>query len=69
MTQTAKEFLNRKESVPLLISDIMIEFAKIHVKLALEKASYEAYLYADSRVGECEINDSITESYPLENIK
>lgn len=81
---TAKEFLegnNENEPWTGSVENALIEFAKMHVKLALEKASNEAI--AD--INEIESDDtipptvihrevyiikaSILEAYPLTNIK
>lgn len=56
------------------IEEIMIEFAKLHVKQALKQASESADVIFDD--GQCETNqaysvdkDSILNSYPLDLIK
>jgi hypothetical protein len=50
--------------------DAMIEFAKLHVEAALEKASEEAKIIKSVNFGWEKIDkDSILKSYPLENIK
>lgn len=57
------------------IIDLMIEFAKIHVKEALRVASYSAEIescgnpYDPTDDSKCVSEKSIIESYPLENIK
>ena len=81
---TAEELLNNKfpefehldnGNIWVNIENIMIEFAKMHVKAALKEASESADLTTDSYMsmqeGSCvEIHkDSILNSYPLENIK
>jgi len=78
---TAEELLKKYENTVLSIEDVMIEFAKLHVEAALKAASenvitdvnwlredlhcldvgvdYEVYA----------IQSSITDVYPLDNIK
>ena len=52
------------------VSEMMIEFAKLHVKQALKEASEKALVYADEG-GYSEFVDeySILNSYSLDNIK
>lgn len=52
------------------VRKLMIEFAKLHVEAALKEASVKASVYADEG-GYSEFVDenSILNSYPLENIK
>ena len=56
-----------------IITDIMLEFAKLHVQAALEAASYNAEITWDALpvIGDFQIidKDSILTAYPLENIK
>lgn len=85
---TAEEFIKEGvEGCPLRdiinnlndeeIIEIMIDFAKLHVKLALEAAANNADLYPNSNCygegGYCTNTrvdkDSILNAYPLENIK
>jgi hypothetical protein len=71
---TAEEFLeSQHKTVPNIefdIRQVMIEFAKLHVEAALKEASENASVYADEG-GYSEFVDeqSILNSYPLENIK
>lgn len=70
MTPTAKEFWNKACRTDELKSpaDIMIDFAKMHVEEALQKAYENADLeYYGDEV--CYNRDSILNAYPLENIK
>lgn len=59
-----------KEGHYFAIEQAMIEFAKLHVEAALKEASEKASVYADEG-GYSEFVDeqSILNSYPLENIK
>jgi hypothetical protein len=75
---TAEQFLNRDESGVFNQVDIaqaMIEFAKLHVELALKAASEKAEtLHEPHWSGEQEGNtyidkDSILNAYPLTNIQ
>ena len=76
---TAEEFWNSKKGGFLLIEDAMIEFAKLHVQTALEKASeianYGIYQNDDGQEPfhhESNIfvnKNEILNAYPLENIK
>jgi hypothetical protein len=89
-TATALEFLNEAQSNPTKgwrEHKAMIEFAKLHVKAALEAASKSSKVRKDTYVmgrGTTEVEqmfnysngtshyvdqDSILNSYPLENIK
>ena len=74
---TAEEFLIlnkdkdfRLSMSGLYVSEIMIEFAKLHVEAALKNASENALVYADEG-GYSEFVDknSILNAYQLENIK
>jgi hypothetical protein len=78
MEKTAKEFWDNACTTDVLKSpsDIMIEFAKMHVEAALKEASEKINLTDEV----CEAlqnhwfneyidKDSILNSYPLENIK
>ena len=77
--QTVEEFLieNKVVGMTHLLTSIMIEFAKLHVKEALKQASEKAYGYPfEEDVGYMEGNinveiyeNSILNSYSLENIK
>jgi hypothetical protein len=58
------------------ITDVMIDFAKLHVTRALEEASKNAHIINNYLQGGCmspddyEIDkESILNSYPLDNIK
>jgi len=67
---TAEEFIEEKYAdVPYElkdITDLMIEFAKLHVTEALKEASEKAVgLHCTDFVDK----DSIINSYPLDNIK
>lgn len=69
---TAEEFLLKHVKNPDLTSNfenIIVEFAKLHVKAALDAASEEAYVevldYSDYEVNK----QSILNAYSLENIK
>lgn len=68
---TATEFLrDHKETIPT--EDILIEFAKMHVKAALEEISKEFNIDENGEEwGDDSSNrlDSIINSYDLENIK
>ena len=69
---TAEEFLINKNmpgfAKHTVFTDYMIEFAKLHVKEALQKAYENADLeYYGDEV--CYNKDSILNAYPLENIK
>jgi len=70
---TAEAFLKTKNHVEsyqyFFISELMIEFAKMHVEAAL-KAAYDniEYTEVDSSVPYV-VEESILNSYPLENIK
>lgn len=73
---TAKGFLTIKEdSTNWSIEQVMIEFAKYHVTLALASASKKAEAYSIDEVGQIIYTDakiskeSILNSYSLENIK
>ena len=73
---TALEFLNEAQTNPSkgwTAHKVMIEFAKLHVEAALQEASVSAMAYEekDRRGGVwCFVDeDSILNSYPLENIK
>jgi hypothetical protein len=73
---TAQKFLEREialkypEGKGLHIASILIEFAKLHVKAALEAAAKSAYA-EESRIGYVwEVNeDSILKAYPDDFIK
>jgi hypothetical protein len=75
---TASEFLESQRIYPHTVAEwecpavygVMVEFAKLHVQLALESAKY----VCDSKeVSSMDVNEyyreCITKSYPLENIK
>jgi hypothetical protein len=68
---TAKELFDKMLSAndEVTSTEMMIEFAKLHVEAAL-KAAYEniEYTEVDSSVPYV-VEDSILNSYPLENIK
>jgi hypothetical protein len=81
--QTAEEFLDEKvKENDVLVIDVMIEFAKLHVEAALKAASEEVYHNIDidwvdrydysadhnGLTGSIDI-DSILNAYPIENIK
>ena len=70
---TAEEYLNSKVGTrSAWITEMMIEFAKLHVEAALKAASKNADVKLvsgvmdDYRVID---EDTILKSYPLENIK
>lgn len=65
--KTATDFLDKGNYNNT--TDMMIEFAKMHVKEALKEASEKATTdgYGDGYAGIDE--DSILNAYPLENIK
>lgn len=70
MIPTAKELFNKmlEENDECMSTEMMIEFAKLHVKEALQKAYENADLeYYGDEV--CYNKDSILNAYPLENIK
>ena len=72
---TAKEFIDMNSQNGSLIDleKIMIEFAKLHVEMALKEASENAEL--KYRINDISCNDkildkkSILNAYPLTNIK
>ena len=68
---TAEEFYDKSKHDSIL--DIMIDFAKLHVEVALQEASEKATVNTepDYRGGEWSIvdTDSILNAYPLDNIK
>jgi len=69
---TAKEFWDSKCKTDELKSpgDIMIEFAKMHVEVALKEAIKVEVWEQRSYRGLSELEkDSILNAYPLENIK
>lgn len=69
---TAKEFWGSKCKTDELKSpgDIMIEFAKMHVEVALKEAIKVEVWEQRSYRGLSELEkDSILNAYPLENIK
>ena len=76
---TAKEYLKDKGLSEVISEADLIEFAKLHVKAALEKAAKYADLHSKykPKIGELpDINcnkyiyqNSILNAYPLENIK
>ena len=70
MIPTAEEFVNQYdwENSTLNIPDVLIEFAKLHVKKALEEAVERAVITYDRGV-EYVDKDSILNAYPLTNIK
>jgi hypothetical protein len=51
------------------LSQLMIEFAKLHVEKALKNASEDVELETYGNFGNSVNKDSILNSYPLENIK
>ena len=66
---TVKEFMQGKAfSIPS-IENMIIEFAKLHVEAALKAASkgVKQFPVRVNEMGFCE--DSILNSYPLDNIK
>jgi hypothetical protein len=67
---TAEEFNNDIRYVTYSLDEKLITFAKLHVEAALKEASEKASVYADEG-GYSEFVDeqSILNSYPLENIK
>ena len=76
---TAEEFATERDEVRMPrgvsyqeeIGELMIEFAKLHVKAAL-KAKVDAMtdmLYEDSSYSMGELDAFTEDSYPLENIK
>ena len=70
MIPTAKELFNKmlEGNDECMSTEMMIEFAKLHVKEALQKAYENADLeYYGDEV--CYNKDSILNAYPLENIK
>jgi hypothetical protein len=67
---TAREFYDSHYSDDCVI--IMIEFAKLHVEVALKAASEKADLDCDEESDDNGISvnkDSILKAYPLTNIK
>ena len=67
---TAKELFNKmlEENDECMSTEMMIEFAKMHVKEALQKAYENADLeYYGDEV--CYNKDSILNAYPESNIK
>jgi len=69
---TAEEFLFSKvETRSKWITEMMIEFAKMHVKAALEAASKSAQVGEDKFNMRSEVvdKDSILNAYPEENIR
>jgi hypothetical protein len=71
---TAEEFLeSQHEIVPSIefdIRQVMIEFAKLHVKQALKEASEDAHTKDVPYTNDVEVDkDSILNAYLLENIK
>jgi hypothetical protein len=70
---TAEQFLNRDESGVFTEVDIvqaMIEFAKLHVKLALKAASENAQTECDEGGELGFVNkETVLDAYPLTNIK
>ena len=71
--KTAEEFkndwLNGFELDINQINDLMIEFAKYHVKKALEQASENAESYVIGGLTSEVDKDSILNAYPLDLIK
>ena len=71
MIPTAKELFNKMlgENDECTSTEMMIEFAKMHVEEALKQASEKATTdgYGDGYAGIDE--ESILDAYPLENIK
>ena len=52
------------------VSDIMIEFAKLHVEAALKAAFEDAPCGSSTDIVTCEeLHAAIINSYPLENIQ
>lgn len=67
---TSEEFLKQERFPFGLTIHAMEEFAKMHVTLALKAASEKASVYADEGgYSEFVDEESILNSYPLENIK
>lgn len=73
---TAEEFFNECELEYKSIEDRAIEFAKLHIKAALEAASKNAKTYIETYSSphydewDAEIDkNSILNAYPIENIK
>jgi len=63
---TAEQFLKEKGINNKLIEDILVEFAKLHVKAALESAAKKC----DNEIEKDFINDElILNAYPESNIK
>ena len=51
-------------------NDLLIEFARLHVKAALEAAAKDCnYPYKTVYGDECNVPDIILSAYPLDNIK
>ena len=70
--QFAKDFKTKYEGNGGTVANLMIEFAKLHVKAVLEAASEKADTCekAVSRGHETVVDkDSILNAYPLSNIK
>jgi hypothetical protein len=73
-TPTAKELFDKMLSLneETTSTEMMIEFAKLHVEAALKAASEGADYYTDGQEHIEQVwidKDSILNSYPLENIK
>jgi hypothetical protein len=72
---TAKEFfdLMLESNDEATSTEMMIEFAKLHVQVALKQAAHESQCYNKSKFAGDENwvvdIESILNSYPLENIK
>lgn len=71
-TLTAKDFLKKylAENPECKFDEVMVEFARLHVKRALKDASDNVELTLIKYTDDYEVNkDSILNSYPLDNIK
>ena len=69
METSAKEFFDKGNFNN--VTDMLIEFAKLHVEQALKEASENAdTIYRGDSFGDYIVDkDSILNAYPLENIK
>lgn len=83
--KTAEEFLKKEDIYKYSVKDLLIEFAKLHVEVALKAASKKASVeyvdltnneifdytdvITDDSVGADVNKNSILNAYPLENIK
>ena len=69
---TAKELFDKviSENDEATSTEMMIEFAKMHVEAALEAASKKAHIQMDEHDLSCSVNkSSVLNAYPLDNIK